>query len=167
MIDPQSAAVVPCLRHPRRETALRCGKCGDPICPACLVQTPVGARCPPCAQLRRLPQFDLGLLLLGRSTGGGFVVSLVAWYLLSFVPFLRVFLAVVVGVAIGEVMTRLARRRTSAALEVAAVVAVVAGLLVVETALVGAWWSGGDQGWVLALLVPAAIASFVAVIKLR
>ena len=39
-----------CARHPSVETTLRCGRCETPICPRCLVHTPVGARCPDCGQ---------------------------------------------------------------------------------------------------------------------
>jgi DNA-directed RNA polymerase subunit RPC12/RpoP len=38
-----------CARHPRTETLLKCAKCGIPICPKCMVHTPVGIRCPDCA----------------------------------------------------------------------------------------------------------------------
>ena len=48
-----------CATHPEVETNLTCGKCGTPICPRCLVQTPVGARCRKCAGLRRLPTYEI------------------------------------------------------------------------------------------------------------
>ncbi|MDA0256830.1 MAG: rhomboid family intramembrane serine protease, partial [Chloroflexi bacterium] len=35
-----------CERHPETETELRCQRCDTPICPRCMVQTPVGFRCP-------------------------------------------------------------------------------------------------------------------------
>lgn len=37
-----------CYRHPTVETALRCNRCGNPICPKCAQRTPVGFRCPDC-----------------------------------------------------------------------------------------------------------------------
>ncbi len=48
-----------CYYHPEVETNLACGKCGRYVCPRCMVQTPVGVRCRECAQLRRLPTFDV------------------------------------------------------------------------------------------------------------
>src|SRR5207302_6294054 len=42
-----------CARHPNTETVLRCGRCETPICPRCQIQTPVGARCPTCARVKR------------------------------------------------------------------------------------------------------------------
>jgi membrane associated rhomboid family serine protease len=42
--------VATCYRHPDRETGVACSNCGRPICPDCMTPTPVGMRCPECAQ---------------------------------------------------------------------------------------------------------------------
>ncbi len=47
-----------CPRDPEVETSLRCGRCGSLICPTCLVQSPVGSRCPSCAAIGRSPMQD-------------------------------------------------------------------------------------------------------------
>jgi predicted PurR-regulated permease PerM len=107
-----------------------------------------------------------------RAGVAGLVTSAVVWFLVAFVPYLRFFLAILVGVAVGEVMSRLARRRVSRALEVVAVIDVILGLLMVEAVASG---SAGqalsdlalDQATLIASALPAAIASFVAVVKLR
>ena len=39
-----------CYRHPGRDTAVACSMCARPICPDCMISTPVGMRCPECAQ---------------------------------------------------------------------------------------------------------------------
>jgi hypothetical protein len=164
--------LVPCARHPGRETALRCGKCGVPICTRCVVQTPVGGRCPTCANLRRLPQFDVGLALMSRAVAGGLAASLLGWYLLSYVTYLRYFLSILVGAAVGESMSRLARRRTSTILEVAAVAVIAVGLFAVELFHRGGGVRlfqdmGNQPGVGMAVLLPGVIASLVAVVKLR
>jgi membrane associated rhomboid family serine protease len=41
-----------CYRHPDRETRVSCSSCGRPICPECMTPTPVGMRCPECANQR-------------------------------------------------------------------------------------------------------------------
>jgi membrane associated rhomboid family serine protease len=41
-----------CYRHPNRETGVSCSNCGRPICPDCMTPTPVGMRCPECANER-------------------------------------------------------------------------------------------------------------------
>ncbi|MDO8751505.1 MAG: hypothetical protein Q7K03_10240 [Dehalococcoidia bacterium] len=48
-----------CYRHPKTETALRCGNCERPICVRCVVQHPVGIRCPECARPTKIPIFDV------------------------------------------------------------------------------------------------------------
>ena len=43
---PNSGSIVTrCAEHPDVETGLRCGRCETPICPKCMIMTPVGARC--------------------------------------------------------------------------------------------------------------------------
>jgi membrane associated rhomboid family serine protease len=41
-----------CYRHSDRETNVSCASCDRPICPDCMTVTPVGMRCPECAQER-------------------------------------------------------------------------------------------------------------------
>ena len=98
-----------CARHPEIETYLGCSRCGTLICPRCLVQTPVGARCPDCAQVRRLPTFEHGKATLVRAVGAGVVLAGVTgalWGLVFFdlfrIPFLPWIATVGIGYAIGE-----------------------------------------------------------------
>jgi hypothetical protein len=166
--EPQSV----CVNHPRREALVQCGKCGDRICTRCMVQTPVGMRCRPCANLRRLPQYDVSYGLLARASLVGLCTSTGAWFLVSLVPYLRFFLSILVGIAVGEVMSRMSKRRSNLGLDAAAVGCVVVGLLLVES-LVWKADSGlfksllQSQAYFLSLVIPAVIASVVAVIKLR
>ena len=39
-----------CYRHPGRDTNVSCSMCARPICPDCMISTPVGMRCPECAR---------------------------------------------------------------------------------------------------------------------
>lgn len=98
-----------CARHPRVETRLACNKCGTPICPRCLVQTPVGARCPDCAQLRRLPTFELGPMTITKAVGAGAALAGVTGFLwgllfadLFRLPFLPWVATIGIGYLIGE-----------------------------------------------------------------
>ena len=98
-----------CARHPRVETRLACSKCETPICPQCLVQTPVGARCPNCAQPRRLPTFELKATTFARAMGAGAVLAGITgflWGLLLFelfrLPFLPWVATIGIGYLIGE-----------------------------------------------------------------
>ena len=77
----QATRIVQCARHPETETALRCSRCETPICPRCLVQSPVGARCPDCARTIRAPMYLLSfehvLRALGVSIAGGIGMGII------------------------------------------------------------------------------------------
>ncbi|MBU0492193.1 MAG: B-box zinc finger protein [Chloroflexi bacterium] len=92
-----------CANHPDTETVLRCSKCAKPICTRCIVQTPVGARCHECANLKRLPIYQVGAgsllkaLLVGTAVAfvvGGLILNVGGWFLL--------FLAAIPGLAVAQ-----------------------------------------------------------------
>src|SRR5579885_2360267 len=123
-----------CATHPDVETALECGKCGTPICPRCLVQTPVGARCRDCANLRRPVLYTVSPLLLARAVGAAVGIGLLwAWLLpnlartLGFLVFIA---AAGYGWLVAEVMGRVAKRRRGTAMRVTAVTSCVLVYLV-------------------------------------
>jgi hypothetical protein len=49
--EADGADVLHCYRHPERETYISCGRCDRPICTACAMLGPVGARCRECGKL--------------------------------------------------------------------------------------------------------------------
>src|SRR5215813_4416966 len=75
-----------CARHPNTETVLRCGRCETPICARCQIQTPVGARCPTCAQVKRFA-IMLKPLELVRAIAFGVGAAAAGTVLYFFVPF--------------------------------------------------------------------------------
>src|SRR3972149_2372442 len=100
-----------CATHPKVETELACGKCGKPICPRCLVHTPVGARCRECANVRRLPQYNISAAYLLRGAGGalGALWAVLLPYQLALFFGLGVGLGV--GYAVGEVVSLATNRK--------------------------------------------------------
>jgi len=51
---PAPPGVEYCYRHPAEQTGVHCTRCGKPICPACMIEAPVGYQCPDCvAEARR------------------------------------------------------------------------------------------------------------------
>lgn len=106
-----------CAFHPDVETNLSCGKCGKPICPRCLVETPVGARCPDCAKATKLPTFRLAtkhyLIAAGTALGMALATGLVWGILRALLPyiFVNVILGGGVGFAVGEVVSRAVNRK--------------------------------------------------------
>ena len=127
-----------CARHPGVSTVLRCGRCDTPICPRCLVQTPVGARCPSCAQVRRLPTVDVSPAFLARGLGAaiasGIGVGAIWGYAMGAsrgtIGFLIIFVAIGVGWAVGEAIGAATNRKRSVTLQGCAVGGVILAYLV-------------------------------------
>ena len=123
-----------CAAHRKVETYLRCGKCEKPICPRCMIQTPVGARCRSCAGLRRLPTFDVRPFDLLRGFVGGVAAAAVGALALAYVTnvpgvgFFGFMLMALLGYVVGEATSASARRKRGRWLGWAAVVAVPLGL---------------------------------------
>ncbi|MBV8086516.1 MAG: B-box zinc finger protein [Chloroflexi bacterium] len=75
----QEAAVeeLRCVNHPNVETVVRCSRCEQPICPRCMISTPVGMRCRQCANLHRLPIYELRGRYLWQASGAALGLVLV------------------------------------------------------------------------------------------
>ena len=46
--QPPAGYPVACAYHPDRAAGVRCQRCGNPICGACMIEAPVGHQCPRC-----------------------------------------------------------------------------------------------------------------------
>ncbi|MFQ5925708.1 MAG: hypothetical protein ACE5IE_06910 [Dehalococcoidia bacterium] len=153
-----------CATHPEVETTLSCGRCGRPICPKCMVQTPVGARCLDCAKLKRLPTFEVSSRQYLIASGVGVGVAVVAgfaWALLfGLFPFILfyVLLAAGVGFAIGELISLSVNRKRGLRLQV------IGGMSVVLSSVIGSLFLGFFS---LYLLIGLVLGIIVAVIRLR
>ena len=156
--------------HPDIETSLKCSKCGKPICPKCMVQTPVGARCQDCARISQLPTYHVPTQYYLRAVGAALVMAIVSgaiWgaiemaiHIFSF----NLLLAPAAGYAIGEITSLAVNRKRSRCL------AVVAGLAVVVSYLVTLFYPGGfPHGLfdILYHLLALGLGIFVAVTRLR
>lgn len=152
-----------CAAHPKTETYLRCGKCEKPICPRCMIQTPVGARCRSCAGLRRLPMFDVRPMDLARgffsavAAGAAGGVALMYVSAMPGVGFFGFILMALLGYGVGEAASAAARRRRGRSLGWATVLALPIGLVIGRAGffmLVG--------GAPAALAIPAAVGMLVA-----
>lgn len=137
--DPVPAEVGPwrCAADPSVETYLRCGRCDTPICPRCMIQTPVGSRCRTCARIRKLPMFTLSpadyLKAIGTALAASIVCGAVVALVLHMAPFLgilRFFLMAGLGYTVAEALLRFTRKRGT-------VVGVITGISVVLGVIVG------------------------------
>jgi hypothetical protein len=161
-----------CVTHPDVETELGCSRCGKAICPRCLVHTPVGARCRECANVRRIPTYNLSADTFVRASAGAITGGLalgLAWGLFN--PFTYVFFGVLAGIAVGfgvgEIVSISTNRKSGPPLQAIAV-AGVALAYVVRVAFLFAIdnWTFEDLRLDVGLIA-AAIAAFIAAGRLR
>jgi len=77
-----------CINHPHRETALRCNRCGAPVCTSCVVRTPVGYRCAECVKAQQATFFNAqwydypiaGIVALLLSIPAAAIASVAGWF---------------------------------------------------------------------------------------
>lgn len=131
-----STGAVPCATHPETTTVLRCGKCDKPICPKCLVYTPVGARCRQCANIKRLPTFNVSRSEYARAIGIGIAAAFgigLIWGFGLTIPFVRGFFSLILaglaGYGVGELISQSINRRQGRPLEIIAGIATFLALL--------------------------------------
>jgi hypothetical protein len=159
-----------CAAHPDIETNLRCGKCGTPVCPKCMVPGPVGVRCPQCARATKLPTFKVSGRYYLRGAGVALVMAVVTglvWGAIDGVMpsfYLGLILAGAVGYAIGEVVSLSVNRKRGTWL------AVLGGVAMVISYLVNIFTFGGLPYGAIRILIDilaVGIGVFTAVIRLR
>ena len=119
-----------CATHTDVETGLACGKCGTPICPKCLVETPVGTRCRKCANVRRLPTYSITPVQYLRAVAAGVGIAIavgIAWAWLRIavdIPFLgfmtALLLAAGAAYVIAEVVSRVINGKRGTPLQIIA-----------------------------------------------
>jgi hypothetical protein len=162
-----------CATHPTVETELACSRCGKPICPRCMYQTPVGARCRECANVRRIPTYNIAPATLGRAVAGALIggaVLGIAWWFFN--PITYFFFGVVaglgVGFGVGESVALSTNRRAGPPLQAIAVGGVVVAYLARTGLLFAAsGWVFHDVQTDLAGLIAFGLAAFIAAGRLR
>ncbi len=155
-----------CATHPDVDTNLRCGKCDKPICPRCMVQTPVGARCRECARLYKLPTYRMSPQYYLRAIGTGIGMAAAtgaAWgFVNRYFPivFLNWVIGAGVGYAIAEVISRAVNKKRGIPL------AVIAGTATGLSYLV-AWLVPWGLRFNLIDIVAIALGIFISVTRIR
>jgi hypothetical protein len=155
-----------CKRHPDIETSLTCGKCGDPICPKCMVYTPVGVRCPSCARLSRVPTYQVSKAFFLRAIGAGLILAVatgLAWgFIASRISFFYLdwLIAGAAGYAIGEGISLSVNRKAGTGLAVIGGLAVVISFLISHFAFRGGFFQIFD-------IIAIVIGVLAAVARLR
>ncbi|MBM3933153.1 MAG: hypothetical protein FJ319_02435 [SAR202 cluster bacterium] len=122
-----STATSFCARHPNVPTALRCGKCETLICPRCMVQTPVGARCRDCARVIKSPVYSAAPVHLLKAIGAAVVLAaagaIASLIILSVIPIIFVYILALAGFGyvMGEGVSIAANRKRGRTLQIVAI----------------------------------------------
>lgn len=146
-----------CATHPNVETALTCATCGKPICPDCMVETPVGMKCQDCGRapvpaIYRLTPWQLAAAMTAAVALGALTAALV---LVVRFGFFAIFLGPLAGGLIGEAASRAAGWKRGPTMAAAAAAACGVGIVLLGPQLVAALSGVGllSLSEVLALLV--------------
>lgn len=124
-----------CTVHPHIETALRCNRCGRPMCTRCAVLTPVGYRCKDCVREQQDKFFTAQGLDYLIAAVVSVVISFVAAFFLSrlgwgfFSIMIAFFVSSIVGGAIGRSVFQLTGKRRGRYTDMVVGAAVIAGAL--------------------------------------
>jgi hypothetical protein len=132
-----------CAQHPNVETYLRCGRCDTPICPRCLVPTPVGARCRACARVRASPPYDVSPLFALRGAAaalaGALVGGVAVQYATRLVPFGllgTILFGLLYGVSVARLVGLVTNRKRGPLLGWITVIAITLGYCLSRAALI-------------------------------
>jgi hypothetical protein len=104
-----------CANHPSVETRVSCASCGKPLCPDCMVQSPVGIKCAGCARLPRSARVRMKPDRAIRAVGAALAVAVVGGVALASLAttgfgFFGFIVAYGVGRGGGELVLRAAGR---------------------------------------------------------
>lgn len=120
-----------CANHPTVATALRCNRCGKPICTRCAVRTPVGYRCRECLRSQQqvfetVKWYDYLVAALVAVPIGALSAGILGNF-----GFFTLFLAPMVGGVTAEVVRAAVRKRRGRYFTLAAAAAFALGCLAV------------------------------------
>lgn len=95
-----------CSYHPAIETEMRCAECGKPICPKEMVLTPVGYKCPEDARLLPGQYRYMKPKQAALALGAGVAASIAIAMLGATSGFRGLFMGILWGAAVAEVVRR-------------------------------------------------------------
>ncbi len=106
--------MLPFAEHSCGESMLKCIDCNAQICPKCLVQCPVGNRCPNCSKRFTSHVLKIDGWVILRCFIGGLVAGLLFSLLQVFIPlggFFMLFFVYLFGVFVGNILFKFTGRK--------------------------------------------------------
>ena len=120
----------PCACGSKIMTRLRCSRCGKPICPRCMVATPVGYRCPECSRTQRSVVYSPSTSGLLKAAVVGIVVAGAIGLFWGRYPSWGFYMALLMGFGVAEAVAKAANYKRGGELQVLAIGSVVFGIAV-------------------------------------
>jgi len=150
-----------CANHPKRETHLRCNRCGKPICTSCAQRTPVGYRCPECIREHEDAFFNATPLDYLIAVLIALPLSLIAGIIATRIGFFVIFLAAAAGSLIGQLVFRaVGRRRGQWLPQLVGVIVVIGGIIPLLTIIFGSFSFSLGLVWAAIYVVMASGAAY-------
>jgi hypothetical protein len=129
-----------------------------------MVQTPVGARCPKCAALKKLPVYEISTIFYIRAIAAGLATAAVLGAIWPFIPlggFFLFFIALVIGYVVGEGISLAVNRKRGPGLQIIASISVVVSYVIrslIETPQQGFLHIFADVYGLIALILAIIVA---------
>jgi hypothetical protein len=129
-----------------------------------MVQTPVGARCPKCAALKKLPVYEISTIFYIRAIAAGLATAAVLGAIWPFIPlggFFLFFIALVIGYVVGEGISLAVNRKRGPGLQIIAGISVVVSYVIrslIETPQQGFLHIFADVYGLIALILGVIVA---------
>jgi hypothetical protein len=129
-----------------------------------MVQTPVGARCPKCAALKKLPIYEISTIFYIRAIAAGLATAAVLGAIWPFIPlggFFLFFIALVIGYVVGEGISLAVNRKRGPGLQIIAGISVVVSYVIrslIETPQQGFLHIFADVYGLIALILGVIVA---------
>lgn len=112
------------------QTRLRCSRCGKPICPRCMVASPVGYRCPECSRTRRSVVYDPTVSGLFRAGLVGLVTAAAIGFFWGSYPSWGFYMSLLMGFGVAEAVAWGANYKRGRELQVIAIGMILLGVVV-------------------------------------
>lgn len=122
-----SDGVMYCAKHPKTQTALTCASCGIPICPQCMVSTPVGMKCRACGTSRASALFKVRPERIILAAAAALAAGAIAGTVGSSLGFFTILLAFPYGYFAGGIILKASGMKRGLTLEVVAGAGMVLG----------------------------------------
>jgi hypothetical protein len=130
MPDIPDTSEQPCACGSKIMTRLRCSRCGKPICPRCMVASPVGYRCPQCSRGQRSVVYDPSVSGLVKAAVVGIVVAAAIGFFWGSYPSWGFYMSLLMGFGVAEAIAKAANYKRGRELQALSMGCVVFGIVV-------------------------------------